>query len=190
MLKKLLNRFRKDETGTIAVEAVLILPMLTWCYLATFVYFDAFRTQTTNLKAAYTISDAISRETGYITPEYMESLHRLHEFLTTSRLNTRVRITSYDWSDSDEHYHVLWSQEKGGADVLTNSTLNLLSDQLPIMAENEGALLVQTWIVYEPVFSVGLEAFIFENLVVTRPRFVPFVCWNPLNDGDETTQVC
>ncbi len=47
-----LRAFAADETATATVETVLFLPVLLFVYLATFVFFDAFRVMTLNDKAA------------------------------------------------------------------------------------------------------------------------------------------
>ena len=38
-----LRRFREDQSGTLIAEAVIVLPMMLWAYLAMFVYWDAYR---------------------------------------------------------------------------------------------------------------------------------------------------
>ncbi|MEJ6479129.1 MAG: hypothetical protein QNL92_10670 [Octadecabacter sp.] len=186
----MIKRFHREEEGGIAVEAVLIFPMLTWAYLATFVYFDAFRSQSTALKAAFTISDAISREgDDYITNAYITSLWRIQRFLTSSNHRPKMRITVMSYDPDQDEYEVHWSVNKGGMGNLNDTKLNALSDQLPVMHETEVAILVQTEVVYEPVFSIGLEAFVFENLVVTRPRFYPSqMCYS--RDGFDDDAIC
>ncbi|WP_438987699.1 TadE/TadG family type IV pilus assembly protein [Marivivens donghaensis] len=189
-MSHIFRRFRDDERGSMAIETVLIFPILCWAYLATFVYFDAFRIQSTTNKAAYTISDQVSRETGYITPNYMTSLYNLHEFLTSSNHPTKLRLSVVRYTD-DNGYDVRWSQGRGGAGALTNAGLADILDKLPVMPNNEVIIVVQNWLSYEPMFSVGLSAFEFENLIVTRPRFNSAqLCWNSQENGGVTTATC
>ncbi|RYG93165.1 pilus assembly protein [Loktanella sp. IMCC34160] len=190
-LHNFLRRFRRDDQGSIAVEAILVFPVLFWAVLATFVYFDAFRSQSNNLKAAFTISDALSRESGYVTPEYLTSLHRLQEALTSSNHDSRIRVTVIRYDEGADAYNVVWSQQQGGANPLTTATLLSMRDRLPVMPDNEILILYENWIAYEPIFSIGLDAFTFQNMVFTRPRFTPDqLCWNSVNDGDYTTATC
>jgi Flp pilus assembly pilin Flp len=178
ILRKIASRFRRDEDGSIAVEAILIFPILTWCYLATFVYFDAFRAQSTNIKAAYTIADALSRETENITPAYMDSMWRLHKFLTTSNYDPNLRVSVVGYDLASDTYSVHWSSVKGTGTVLTNATLSEVENSLPILPDAAVVIVVETGVVYEPVFTIGLEAFSFNNIVISRPRFGPNLCWN------------
>jgi hypothetical protein len=185
-----LSEFRDDERGSLAIETVLIFPILCWAYLATFVYFDAFRIQSTTNKAAYTISDQVSRETGYITPNYMTSLYNLHEFLTSSNHPTKLRLSIVRYTD-DDGYEVRWSQGRGGAGALNDAGLADILDKLPVMPDNEVIIVIQNWLSYEPMFSVGLKAFEFENLIVTRPRFNSAqLCWNSVENGGVSTATC
>ena len=61
LLRARLATFAQDARGSLSVEAALILPLLCWFYVASFVWFDAFRTQNANLKASYTLADMLSR---------------------------------------------------------------------------------------------------------------------------------
>ncbi len=185
-----LARFRRNQEGSLSVEAVLIFPLLMWCYLATFVYFDAFRNQSVNLKAAYTISDALSRETGYVTPTYLNSLWRLHRFLTTSNYVTRMRVTAVRYEEATDSYDVRWSREKGGWATLDTATLRAsYLDILPRVANWKYIILVETQVAYEPMFSIGLAGFTFDNTITTVPRFASKVCWND-TPSDADTEVC
>jgi len=192
-LKKRLTRFRRDEGGSIAAEAALMFPLLLWTVLASYVYFEAFRNQSVNTKAAYTISDALSRETEMIDNTYLTSLWRLHEFLTNSAHDTGIRVTvvEFDGGDpevqGDEEYLVSWSREKG--DTHGSFDSDLIEDSLPVMPDGETVIVVQTWVVHEPVFSVGLDAFEFEDFVVTRPRFAPNgICYS--HNGSIAGRIC
>jgi len=190
MLRQLATRFHRDDNGSITVEAMLVLPFLIWCYLGTFVFFDAFRSQSINVKAAYTMGDTLSRETGYVTPAYMDSLFSLQQFLVDTIEPVQLRVTVFRYEDSDDSYHVRWSQSRGGVTALNNTSLMALQDSLPEMTDNDIAILAETWVGYEPVFDVGIQPFTFSDLVVTRPRFASQLCWNSQNNGDHTTSTC
>jgi hypothetical protein len=186
-----LGRFARAEDGSISVEAMLIFPILLWCYLATFVFFDAFRSQSTNLKAAYTIGDAISREARNITPAYLDSLHQLQTFLVNEDNDiAQLRVTVYRYQASDNTYRVNWSRVRGGGLQMTDGLLATLRNQLPVMPNGEIAILVETWVGYHPTYSVGLQDFVFSDLVVTRPRGAPQVCVNSANSEAVATRTC
>ncbi len=188
-----LRHFLRREDGTVSVEAVLMFPILAWCYMATFVYFDGFRAQSTTLKAAYTVADALSRETDPITPNYLSALYRLHLFLTTSDAPTRLRVTEivynrYGEDDHDDNDHrgrfeVVWSQTKGNVTPMTTSTLKYFRDQIPTMPNGGKTIIVESWVDYSPIFNVGLDDFTFENFIVTPPRFASQLCWSTRNTG-------
>jgi len=76
-LTRKLRGFRSDERGYVTVEAMILLPVILWIFAACWVYFDAFRQQSVNQKASYTIGDMLSRETNYITPAYIDGTHEL-----------------------------------------------------------------------------------------------------------------
>ena len=74
ILRQAGKRFCTSERGTAPVEAVIVTPLLFWWYLASYQYFDAFREKNASQKAAYAISDLISRETEEIDTAYIERM--------------------------------------------------------------------------------------------------------------------
>lgn len=187
----LTRRFRRDQDGSMSVEAMLVLPILIWVYLGTFVFFDGYRAQSVNIKASYTIGDMLSRETGFITPAYMNSLFTLQQFLTNTVEPVRMRVTLYVFDGPNNRYVVRWSQVRGGSVApLTNTTLAALRPQLPVQLNGEVAILTESWVGYEPTFQVGIDPFTFYDLVVTRPRFAPQLCWNNVENGVMATATC
>ena len=56
-LRARLAAFGRDEAGTVVAEAVIILPLFIWAYIALFAYWDSFRSLNTVQKAAFTVSD-------------------------------------------------------------------------------------------------------------------------------------
>jgi hypothetical protein len=185
-----LQRFRKDERGTVAVEFMIVLPLLIWCFAGMHIYFMAYRTQTVNVKSAYTIGDQISRETGYVTPAYMDAMFSLHRFLMNTTSPTAVRVTAFEYERDDDSYRVIWSEGRGRPDRLTDARILDVRNQLPIMPDEEIAILTETWVDFVSDPIAGLGPFTSAELVITRPRFAGQICWNSLNNGTQTTAVC
>ena len=59
------------------------------------------------------------------------------------------------------------------------------------MPDAEIAILVETWVGYHPTYSVGLQDFVFNDIVVTRPRFGGGqMCTNSANSQAFATRTC
>lgn len=183
LVKLIMRKFRRNEEGSIAIEAVLIFPILCWAYLGTFVFFDAFRTQSNSVKATYTIADMLSREDDAFTPNYMSALWRLQKFLTTSNKEPRLRISEVQFSAAQNKNIVIWSQTRGTVPVMTTARLQNYTDQIPFMPDGEKVVIVETWLVYEPIFTFGLDAMVFQSFIATRPRFASQLCWSTVNNN-------
>lgn len=172
-----MRSFATDTRGTMTVEAALMLPMLCFFYVGTFVWFDAFRSQNTNLKAAYTIADMVSREQE-VGPNYLNGLNTVFDYLTFSNHPTYVRVTSVVCrSDCDDEgardLDVCWSWATPGRAALTETTFAEFEDRIPLMPSGDTVMFTETFMAYEPPFNVGIGPQRFENVVVTRPRFSP-----------------
>ncbi|MCG7492999.1 TadE/TadG family type IV pilus assembly protein [Thalassobius sp. Cn5-15] len=171
--RRFATRFVKDGSGSVAVEAVLILPFLLWTFLATYVYFDAFRQSSVNLRAAYTIGDMLSRETAAVNDTYVSSMQNLFEFLSKRNSDPAVRISVAMWDEEDSRYKLDWSEARGGRAPLNEDGVNAMRTRLPDLPDNERVILVETWSTYKPLFNVGLSEDDLYNMVFTSPRFAP-----------------
>ena len=49
MMKRLIKAYWKDERASVALEAVIVIPILAWVFVASFVFFDAFRVYNTSM---------------------------------------------------------------------------------------------------------------------------------------------
>jgi Flp pilus assembly pilin Flp len=186
-----LRNFRKDEGGSAAVEICIMAPLLAWAFLATVVYFHAYRSESVAAKATLTVADMVSRETGYITPSYLNGIHNLLNFLTMSDDYPEYRLTVFTWDEDDNRFEVRWSRERGNQPVLNTSSLQAYADRLPVMVDDQRAILVETWSSYKPPFNtVGLTEFDFENFMVINPRFAPQLCWNSDPQEDPSKAKC
>lgn len=182
--------FRTDETGSVTVETVIMIPLLLWAFIAIYVFFDVFRVQAINVKASYTIGDALSRETGYVTSNYLSGLSGLQGTLLNTSETRDLQITVYSYNTTRDRYEVRWSQGIGRLPELTTQTLNEIDHILPIMPGGEVAILTRSRVDYHPIYDVGIAAFTFDEHTVTRPRFAPQLCWNSRENGNVTTATC
>ncbi len=188
-IRQLARSLRGNNQGSIAVEGLIMLPILIWCFAGAHIFFEAFRVQSNNLRAAYTITDALTRENGYVTPEYLDSVYDLQSFLTPDGEGSQLRISVVRYNAGDDSYSIRWSQGRS-VQPMTDAELQNLQPHLPIRADDEIAILVESWIDWTPGFEVGLDPFTFYDLAVAPPRFAGQLCWNSLNNGGESTRTC
>lgn len=197
MMTKLIKRFRDDESGVISIELLLVIPMLVWALLSTWVYFDAYRAEAISTRAGLTIADVISRENTAVDETYLRNMRNLMRVLTEAEDNPAIRVTSFRYRATGDRYLVVWSASDGMGSDLTDADLESMRGQLPIMANGGRALLIETRTSYSAPFSIGLGPFLetnlddleFESYTVISPRFQPRVCFDPSpsipNSGDE-----
>lgn len=188
-IKTRAKRLWADETGSIAVESVLMVPLMAWAILATLTYFDAYRKEAISHKAGLTIADMISREADAIDMDYINGSRDLLKFLTLGDNNPDLRITSFRWNATKNKYQVVWSREKGPRAGLKTADLANMTHRLPLMADGERAILVETWTDYEPPWNVGINDFSMDTLFVISPRFVAQLCYSNTPD-DISTLMC
>lgn len=176
------SRFlRGDEAGTVSFETVLILPLLLWFYVGSFVFFDAYKVYNRNVKAAYTVSDMLSRQTDAIDNNYLEGLTRAFDYMAAQRHDSWLQVAQIRWQGSRNRYRVDWSRGTNGKnrDRIRNSDLAGLADKLPPLVNGERIIVVNSFVEYKPAFWVGLSNTItMQNFVVTSPRFAPQLAKN------------
>jgi Flp pilus assembly protein TadG len=175
-----LRAFARGEQATATVEAVLFLPVLLFLYLATFVFFDAFRVNNINDKAAYTVADLLSRQTEPVNTNFINGMQRVFDFLRGNQGQSQMRVTAITYRASDDTYRVQWSRATGGLEVMTNAMLAQPSvrNRLPVMPDGESVTLVETFTRYAPLFDVGIPEQTLRTFVITRPRFAPQVLFS------------
>ncbi|MDJ0823769.1 MAG: hypothetical protein QNJ09_18415 [Paracoccaceae bacterium] len=188
MLIKALNnrmrRFSEDTSGYITIESMIVMPALLWFFAVGWVYFDAFRQQSVNQKANYTIGDMISRETDVVSDQYIDNAGELLRWLTKSDSTaTELRVTVVYYDGNTDSWHVVWSKESGTKGILTDGDLGTFAGRLPAVQGGDALILVETWDDHEPVFDVGLAPYEIQTYSFTRPRFAPQVVYAPTSSG-------
>ena len=185
-----IGRFRADQAGSVTVEFVLVIPLLFWCFIATYTFFDAYRTKYVNSKASYTIGDQVSRERGFVVPTYVDGLGELQQMLVQSETEARLRVSAFKYQKADDSYLVIWSDgvEKTTARVV-GAKIDDIKDRLPKMGENDVHILTETWVDFSPADLVGMGDFTLYEPVVTRSR-VGRICWKDSTTAPDTTALC
>jgi hypothetical protein len=175
--KRALRRFYNEDSGNLMAEAVLVLPFLLWAYIGLFIYWDAFRSINTVQKAAYTVSDMISREMVTITPAYLRGMDTIIERLVDQDQDVTMRVSSIYFDESDDRNEVHWSMTPNNRNrPLTTSELQGMEDQIPEMSDGDYVMVIEVSVDYSPAFNVGVSAMQLKQFIVTRPRFVPRIC--------------
>lgn len=176
MIKRLLSHcpksFRAREDGSIAVEAVLVAPMLFWTIMAGYTYFEAYRQSASNIKAAHTIGDLISRETREINSAYIDVMEEMFSLMVANQADLKIRISLVLYDVAADSHSVNWSAIRGGfTEKLTDANIGQYKDALPPMSDQNTLILVETSNTFVPLFRVGLGNIELENFIFTRPRF-------------------
>ena len=177
-LTRRLRRFAGSEDGSVLAEGVIDLPLLIWSFIGLFVYWDAFREMNTVQKAGYTLSDVLSRQKTGVNNAYITGMKSLLDYLLTSEgTDTAMRVTSITRNISTNKYEVHWSRSTSTVllPVMTTAKLQDYLAKIPTMSYADYALVVEVRAPYEPAFNVGLSDQVFNEFIVTRPRFLPCI---------------
>jgi hypothetical protein len=176
LLRRPLQRFAREEDASVVAEAVIVLPLFLWAYISLFVYWDVFRSMNTVQKAAYTVSDMISREQTGITSNYINGMDKVIEYLIDEDQDAKLRVTSVTWSGTNNRFEVHWSKSPNNAmPALTTVTLQDLAYEIPTMSAGDFVIIVEVQVDYVPSFDVGMPDQVFKQFIVTRPRFLPCI---------------
>ncbi|RVT84545.1 pilus assembly protein [Rhodobacteraceae bacterium CCMM004] len=169
-----LRTFLRGRDGSYSIELAIVAPILIWGVLATYTFVDGYRMQTLNLRATTAISDLLSRQWNPIDGDFVDGLGRAHAFLTNDAHPTSLRVTVVRWDEKANTLHLVWSRSTDGApQPHTDGTLPDLAPHVPVLADADTAIVVETWMDYTPPFAVGLSEETFDNRLIVSPRFVP-----------------
>lgn len=188
-MRRRLARFAAGEAGNYTIETVLVLPLLVWACLATLTFTDAYRAQLSTLRISYAIADMLSRwqEKEGIGPEHIDGLGRVFEYLAEGSDNTYLRVTSLVYDAEDDRHEIVFSRgtradpARPAPPPITAATLAPVVDRLPILADRDSVILLESWLDYTPPFRVGLGSRRFETDLVVSPRFIPRLTYDPDN---------
>ncbi len=174
--RHLIQRFLADESGSITAEFVMWIPLLMTWFVLSVVLFDANKNRNDAAKAAYTISDLITRKQE-VDENYLTQLKALEDTLLPRTAGSHtLRLTSLRFVDGN--FEVVWSKALGGGTPLTTEQIN--PDALPTTAENDSLIVTEVDVPYSPISDwVGITAKTWSFDVISEPRWA-----NPLQKID------
>lgn len=177
------RRFGREERGTVAVETVLIAPLLILGLFFSYEAYGLFRQQSLREKATYTIADILSRETAVVTDPYIDNVKRVFDMMAgTDEAQLRISVVRYhnDPSQGIDEFDLRWSEVRGGGPLspLTDAIVRKAHATFPIMEDGEDIIFVESRGGFTSPVTTGYFA---ENLLETRmfviPRFAPQICF-------------
>ncbi len=178
MKRNPIKRFVRSEQGSLSIEAVLVVPVLAWAIVATFVFFDAFKTQYISKRATYTIADMLSREETPVDANYLASLHEMYNYLANGEGDNTLRVTVVERKTDEDtgvpYLDLVWSE---GVNVEKYVNLSVIEDRIPGISVGEQLIVVESEQDWSPAFGVGLADYKFYEIALARPRFSPKLCW-------------
>lgn len=183
LLRARLVHFARRDDGNIALEAVIIAPVLFWAYMALFVIFDAYRQHSINQKAAYTIGDMVSREDRFLNQTYLDSTQRLFDSLARSAEQSSIRITEVSYDAPNDKYVKRSSRSVGSVPEATDEQVENWDTALPVMPDRENITVVETWSRYRAPFNIGIGDHDIHNFIFTRHRSSGRINWEEEDGG-------
>jgi len=156
--RQALATFRKDSTGSVAVETALIFPTLLFALFVMMNIFDAYRAKSTTEKAAFAVSDMLSRETMAVDANYIDGAHAVLEQMSTVRSGHDLTVSHVYWSEQSNGSGELvlaWSHSNDGGSGITASEFEAMKDKLPVLVHGESLIVVETSAQYSPPILAG-----------------------------------
>ena len=215
-LKLSIRRWWRREDGSLTLEFLIYAPLMFFTFLGTLAFFDAFRAESINEKAAMTIADMLSRETGYINDTYIDGTYGLLQVLTRGDATPDMRVSVVRFEEklkganttNQDRYRMVWSEARGsGVHVaMTDEEAMTMLPKLPTMTQDERLIVVETWSNYKTFFNLGFniawnmtgndaseakppENILLSSLIFVAPRVgLAQTCFN--NTTVEANRIC
>jgi hypothetical protein len=109
---------------------------------------------------------------------FLVGLGKYHPFLTNNLHDTKMRVTVVYYNEPTNDYRLVWSfSNNSNKPKIKQSDLSTFANVIPVLANADSAIIVETWMDYTPPFQVGITGGEFANRVITSPRFVPQLLW-------------
>ena len=176
MMKSLQSFFARQTRAAVALETVIITPLLVWAFVASFVFFDAYRIYNTSVKTTYMVADMISRQTDTVFGHDIAGMATVAQSIVRGVGEIEMRATQI--ARINGAFVVEWSHGVNGAARLFNSNIPQIEHQLPNMPNGERILFsLKPSSTTRCRSTSDLTVLDFNNFTFVRPRYagqVPF----------------
>ncbi|MET0257310.1 MAG: TadE/TadG family type IV pilus assembly protein [Methylobacterium sp.] len=164
------RRWLDDRRGVAAIEFALIGPVLIILLLGCVTLFLAYRDSQDAEKATFTIADLLSRRTDPVDNAFLDTTQQLFlKMVSRSTERTKYRISSL--TRVGGKFSVDWSYAVAPRTALR--TADIPAASLPLVADGDSLILVETAVSYDPLFEgLGMTSGEHVNLAANRPRFI------------------
>ncbi len=178
-LKHRFATFLRNEDGLVLVEGLLMLPLVVWALVAMFIYWDVFRTINVTQKAAYGVADLLSRQRDVIPLNFANGLQNVMDFLTPGGHEVKMRVTSLEYNEADDKYHLLFSYSPGCKVSSLNEAdiQDWKNTRIPVLNDGDSVFVVETTVEFKAQLQtfilglmVGVDDATYGQFIVTRPR--------------------
>lgn len=177
---RLLRNLRRNQDGNLPLELITVVPTFGLVIMLSVTAYGYFKAQGRDAKAAFAISDAISRETNNITPAYLDTFQKMHAFLTGATDGAGYRISVVDYDPWTQDYRIRWNASRADDKItIPESTVATLRPRMPKLADYEAVIVLETYVNHRPFKEgFGMAPVTFRHVTITRPRHGPQICFS------------
>lgn len=179
MMRSAVHRYLSHDEASVSMEFVIIWPLLVLWLIASYVFFDVYRSESKAAKAVYTVADILSRQEEVNEP-LLEDLDVLVDELIPRASDQKwMRVSSIVYDGTD--YLVDWSHamnpilngdpDQNLVEELANGDIPV--DIMPTLADTDSIIFVELNVPYSPIVSdIGLTDQTWEPRAIVRPRYI------------------
>lgn len=166
---RLCRRFARSETGAINLEYMLWFPLFMFWILGFTTLFDGYARRNEAAKAAYALTDILSREQE-VSCDSLDNYHLLLAALTPTAVGDRMlRVSSIKFDGTD--YSIAWTQPYNTVDLTLEELEEMPIVPLDTISTGQSLLLVELEATYDFAISLnGTSSRTYDFLLAVRPR--------------------
>ncbi|MEL6765845.1 MAG: TadE/TadG family type IV pilus assembly protein [Pseudomonadota bacterium] len=185
-LHRSLVAFWAADRGAISFEFMIIFPTLLIMLVASFGYFEAFRSTSMTSKIAFAVNDIMSRHDTVDTVDMQNLFAVAEKMMPPTITDLRMRVTSVCFENNT--YKVLWSYvdaETGATTPAQMASADIPISVMPTVDAQNSAIITEIWGTWTPFMTLaGLAPRTVESRLVIRPRFVRIIPHDTLNPSN------
>ncbi|MEM7189659.1 MAG: hypothetical protein AAF439_08615 [Pseudomonadota bacterium] len=186
--RRLVGEFWSDRNGSMTIEFMMWIPILMLTAVFIIGAFMAMSSRLQALMNTSTLHHIISKQEEINTTFLNDLGNMMEEMAQDASGTTEVRFSGIKF-DGVAH-EVVWTECIGGIAALETDDIPV--EILPVMANEEHVILVETYVPYSPItYVLGLEDFVWSSVKFVKSRDVPKVTstWEGLTPPSGTCTI-